>query len=247
MLFVFGDSFSHDIRHFDDSNALRIREKEFPEFISLENNWVNLVAKELTGTTEQVNESMAGCANEFIFHKLMNRMPEFKKGDYVIISLTASNRRWLIERCPHLSNWANSKIDPNLEGSVTKSEHKAITQYARYLHFDVAADAIYNATYWAIVHAAVNLEPEGVKVLILPGFEPIRGVHSTLTTASAGEFDSIETLNKFYTKTNDARWNHFSEKNHQVLANKICRFFRNYEPVDLSTEFEKNIYTKDNI
>lgn len=247
MLYVFGDSFSHPISHFNSSNELRRSQKEFPDFYPLEHNWVNLVAKELTGTQEHINDSMAGCANEFIFHRYMAYMNEYKKGDYIIVCLTSQDRRWLVERCPHLSNWANSKIDPGVKGGVTKQEHNAIHQYAKYLHSDIASNAIYNSIIWAIIHGAVNLEPLGVKVLILPGFHPINGVTGTLTETSFGEFDSIKTLDTFYKKTNDSRWNHFSEQNHQILANKVCKFFTDFERVDLTTGFETNIYTKNNI
>lgn len=246
MLYVFGDSFSHDIKDFNSSNEMRNSQKEFPEFIPIKNNWVNLVAEKLTGTTEQVNDSMAGCANEFIFHRLMMRMPEIKEGDYVIVCFTSESRRWLVERCPHLCNWANSKIDPGVEGGVTKEEHAAIEQYARYLHSDMAANAIYNSVIWATVHAATNLEPLGVKVLLLPGFHPINGVYGTLTEASFSEFDSDKTRFKFYKKTNDSRWNHFSNENHQILADKVCKFFTDFEPVDLTTGFKTSIYTKNN-
>jgi hypothetical protein len=243
MLYVFGDSFSHPFSSFDESNKLRETAKEYPPFIPIKNNWVNLVAERLTGTTDQINDSMAGAANEFIFHRFMDRMSQYKEGDYVIVCLTNENRRWLIEGSPHLSNFANSKID---EG-VTKQEYKAIQQYAKYLHSDIASNAIYNSIIWATIHGAVNLEPLGVKMLILPGWHTISGVEGSLTEASFREFDSIETRNAFYKKTNDSRWNHFSEENHKVLADKVCDFFTDFKMIDLTTGFKSNIYTKDNI
>lgn len=247
MLFVFGDSFSHDQKHFESSNDLRLRDKEFPTFEPIENNWVNLVAKNLTGSFDQINDSMAGCANEFIFHRFMSRMGEIKEGDHVIITLTSSDRRWFVERCPHLSNWASSKIDADIEGGMTKNEYNAIQQYAKYLHSDLACNAIYDAIYWAIIHAAGELEQMNVKLLILPGFLPLRGVTGTLTEACFSEFDTPKTQLAYYKKTNDARWNHFSEENHKVLAEKVTNFFTNFEPVDLTTGFKTGIYTKDNI
>ena len=243
MLYVFGDSFGHPYIHFEHSNEIRRSGKEYPEFIPLDNNWVDLVAKKLTGTTDQVNDSMAGAANEFIFHRFMDRMSEYKEGDYIIVCLTSSNRRWLVEQSPHLSNFANSKIDEGL----TKQEFKAIQQYAKYLHSDIVSDAIYNSIIWAIIHAAVNLEPLGIKMLILPGFHSIDGVKGTLTETSYAEFDSVKTRDAFYKKTNDSRWNHFSEENHKVLADKVCDFFTDFKMIDLTTGFKSNIYTKDNI
>ena len=247
MLFVFGDSFGHDLKHFQSSNEMRKKNGLFPTFDPIEDNWVNLVAKNLTGTTEQINDSMAGCANEFIFHRFMSRMGEIKENDYVIITLTSSDRRWLVERCPHLSNWAGSKIDSEPEGGLTKKEFGAVQQYARYLHSEIASSAIYDAIYWAIVHAAQELEKMNVKLLILPGFLPLRGVVGTLTEACFSEFDSPETQETYYRKTNDIRWNHFSKENHEILADKVTKFFTDYETVDLTTGFKTGIYTKDNI
>lgn len=248
MLYVFGDSFSHDISHMEISNTDRLKRKiKFPTFIPLENNWTNILSKRLTGSTVHVNESMAGCANEYIYHKLITNYEKFKAGDHVVVCLTAENRRWLVERCPHLANWAMCDFEPDVPGSVTKEENHAIGQYARYLHSDLAAGSIYNAIIWATVYAARSVEHLGVKFLILPGFHEINGVKGTLNDASTSEFDSIETLQKFYRKTNDTRWNHFSEKNHEILADKVYNFFTDFTDVDLTTGFETNIYTKKNI
>mgnify|MGYP001568055860 CR=1 FL=1 len=246
MLFVFGDSFSHDFSDFESSNNIRKSENLFPTYQPIEHNWVNLVAKKLTGTTKQVNDSMAGCANEFIFHRFMSRIDEIQDGDYVIVSFTSQSRRWLVERSPHLSNWANSKIDP-VAGGITKSEYNAMQQYAKYLHSDMAANAIYNSVFWATVRAAETLQHRNVKVLLLPGFDPIAGVSGTLTDASFAEFDNTNTRSKFYKKTNDSRWNHFSDENHKILADKVCTFFKDYTPVDLTTGFKNSIYNTHNI
>lgn len=247
MLYVFGDSFTHDIKDIELSNDMRRKVGLFPPFQPLEHNWINLVSKKLTGSIEHVNDSMAGCANEYIFHKLMNRMAEFKEGDYVIVSLTASNRRWLVERCPHLANWSNCKFEPDIEGSVTKEENKAILQYARYLHSDIASNSIYNAFVWSTIYAARSVEHLGVKFLILPGFDSIAGVTGNLVNVSSAEFDNVETLNQYYLKTTDSRWNHFSEINHIILAEKVCDYFTDFKMIDLTTGFKTNIYTKDNI
>lgn len=247
MLWVFGDSFSVDIKHLDSSNESRSKYNTTPPFFPLENNWTSIVSEKLTGTTEHVNEAMAGCANEYIYHNMRSRMGEFKTGDYVIISLTAPDRRWLVERCPHLANWSHCQFDPDAPDSVTKSENKAIQGYARHLYSETASIAISDAIFWAMVHLAKEYESIGVKFLILPGFTFIPGVVGTLNEASTKEFDSDKTLNDFYKKTNDSRWNHFSEENHKILANKVVRFFTNFETVDLTTDFKTSIYTKNNI
>jgi hypothetical protein len=246
-LWVFGDSFAHDIKDMEQCNAALKKAGQFPLFFPLEKNWVNLVSEKLTGTVEHKNFAVAGCANEFIFHQLMQNIAEFKEGDYVIVSFTANSRRWLVERCPHLANWSHCKFEPDTENSVTKDENAAILQYGRHLHSEKAANAIYDAIFWATVHAAHTVAPAGVRVLILPGFHKVDGVFGTLTDVCFGEFDNEKTLNSFYLKTNDCRWNHLTEVNHNILAEKICNFFIKGEIVDLTSGFEKKIYTKNNI
>ena len=41
----------------------------------------------------------------------------------------------------------------------------------------------------------------------------------------------------------DRRLSHLSECNHDVLSDKITRFFNTNELIDLSTEFKKNLFT----
>lgn len=246
-LWVFGDSFCVDIKNLAASNESRSKHTTHPPFFKLEKNWTSLVSEKLTGTTDHVNEAIAGCANEYIYHKLRLRMGEFKEGDCVIVSLTAPDRRWLVERCPHLANWSHCIFDPNAPNSVTKSENKAIQEYAKYLYSKTASDAMYDAIFWAIVHLAKTIEPLGVRVLLLSGFEEVPGVLGTLNQVSSNEFSSNDVLTKFYKKTNDARWNHLTEVNHKILAEKVCNFFNKGELVDLTTGFETNIYTENNI
>jgi hypothetical protein len=38
-----------------------------------------------------------------------------------------------------------------------------------------------------------------------------------------------------------------TEINHTILADKVLDFFEDFTMVDLTTDFEKAIYTKDNI
>jgi hypothetical protein len=247
-LWVFGDSYAHDIKHMAVSNDERKREGLFPQFQPLEKSWISIVSEELTGSVEHENYAMAGCANEYIFHQLSQAFPKFQEGDYVLVSLTASNRRWLVERCPHLANWSNCKFEPDIPGSVTKDENKAIQQYARYLHSDIGSDAIYNAIVWATIYTAQVVADFNVKFLILPGFHEIEGIKGTLSKACFAEFDNEDTLNKFYKKTTDNRWNHFTEVNHKVLAKKVIDYFKDIDhDLDLTTGFETGIYTKDNI
>jgi hypothetical protein len=217
------------------------------DMIPLEKNWTDIVSEKLTGSVEHVNDSLIGCANEYIFHNLMTRMSQFKDGDCVIACISSSDRRWLIERLPEFGNWQFSYTDHLDNDYMRKEEKVAISQYARYLHSEVASEAIYKAIFWATVNAAKSVAGLGVRFIIIPCFNPIPGIRGTLMDVSQAEFDSEETNIKYRKKTNDTRWNHFTEINHKVLADKVYKFFTENKPLDLTTGFESNIYTKNNI
>ena len=42
-------------------------------------------------------------------------------------------------------------------------------------------------------------------------------------------------------------YNHFSEVNHKILADKVIDFFNTGKTVDLTSDFKTGMYTKDNI
>jgi hypothetical protein len=240
MLYVFGDSYSCDSKYYDEVNKERIH-----KFLPLEKNWTSILSEKLTGNAEHINDSIVGCSNEFIFHRLMNRISEFKDGDYVVVSATSVNRRWLIERRPDVAlHHATANI--NVEPGITKEERTAILQYTTYLHSDTAAESIHDAIFWATVYAAQRVESLGVKFLIIPGFKNIPGVIGNLFDLSNSEFDNPETCKAFY-KNSDLRWNHLTEINHKILADKVFDFFTKNKIVDLTTGFQKNIHTKNNI
>jgi len=241
MLYVFGDSYSCDSKYYDSVNKERTR-----KFLPLEKNWTSILSEKLTGNIEHINDSVVGCANEFIFHRLMTRLPELKDGDYVVVSATSVNRRWLIERRPDVAlHHATANI--NEEPGITTEERAAILQYTTYLHSDMAAESIHDAIFWATVYAAQRVENLGVKFLIIPGFKDIPGVVGNLFDLSNSEFDNLKTVDEFYKKSPDLRWNHLTEVNHKILADKVFEFFTKNKMVDLTTGFQKNIYTKHNI
>lgn len=243
-LWVFGDSFSHNFKDFDFVNE---RRKEDHKFQKIERNWVDIVAEKLTGSVAQENFSQYGCANEYIYLNLRNNMERFREGDCVIVTLTSSERRWFVETLPHLANFENCKYSPDTPNSYTKDQAKAVESYTRHLVNEEAQYAIYDAIFWATMNINDYVADRGVNFLILPSWNTIPGINGLLTTVCNNEFDSTETLNKFYKKTTDNRWNHLTEVNHHILANKVYDYFTKGITVDLTTGFETAIYNKDNI
>ena len=125
-LWAFGDSFTVGLHLKADSDKRRADHGMYPPFQELENNWIGTVSEKISGSVDYENYAVAGCSNEYIFHTLMENASKFKKGDCVIVTFTANNRRWLVERCLHLANWSNCKFTPDMPDSVTKAEATAI-------------------------------------------------------------------------------------------------------------------------
>lgn len=250
MLWVFGDSFSTHTDLITEANNSRTFDGKFPPIEPIEKNWTQQVSELVTGNKKYNNFSVAGCANEYIYHIYSEQCTGFKSGDYVLICLTAKNRRWLFEDFPHFSNWTNCDVDRNTGDTkkIKKEQWKAMENYGKYLHHDTLDNTIYDSIIWALMMRAYELMQMNVKFLMLPGFHEKFGCDGILNDICNNEFSSQEVLEEYYLKTTDNRWNHMSEVNHKILANKVSDFFldKNHQ-IDLTQGFEKNIITKDNI
>jgi hypothetical protein len=241
MLYIFGDSFATPHEHKDEI----IGPGGQVLFIPLEKNWTRIVNESLNEGNNYINESILGCSNEYIFHKLSEKESSFKAGDCVIVQLTSFYREWFFEDKPHMANYITAKFTPGIH--VTKEENTALEMYKRYLYSEHRIFLHYNAILDAITLRTMLYAERGIRCLVLPGFHNIEGVDGNMFEASRSEFDCDKTADTYYDKTGDLRFNHFSEINHKILANKVIDFFNTGKTVDLTTGFQTGIYTKDNI
>lgn len=242
MLYVFGDSFSlpDAVKH----NVIGPGGKVV-NFLPLEKAWPDIVFESITSDTSYINDAQLGCSNEYVLHTLRNRESSFKSGDCVIVQLTSYYREWFFEDKPQMGNFLNAKFVPGVH--VTVEQAKALEMYQRHLYSEHRLLLHYDAILDAITFRTILYGQQGIRCLILPGFHNVAGVEGTLFKASNAEFDSEETAATVRRKLTDLRFNHFSEVNHKILADKIIDFFNTGKTVDLTTDFETVIYTKDNI
>jgi hypothetical protein len=242
MLYVFGDSFSlpdgckHDV--IGPSGQV-------VKFSPLETAWPDIVFKSITSDTSYINDAQLGCSNEYVLHTLRNRESSFKSGDCVIVQLTSYYREWFFEDKPQMANFLNAKFVPGVH--VTKEQAKALKMYQQHLYSDHRLLLHYDAILDAITFRTMLYAQQGIRCLVLPGFHTVAGVEGTLFKASNLEFDSDETAATYRAETGDLRFNHFSEVNHKILADKVIKFFDTGDLVDLTTDFKTGMYTKDNI
>jgi hypothetical protein len=241
MLYIFGDSFSVPDAHKNEV----IGPKGLITFMPLEKSWTRIVSESIIGDDNHVNDAMLGCSNEYILHTLRTRESSFKSGDCVIIQLTSYYREWFFEDKPGMANFLNAKWVPGVH--VTKEQAKALEMYQRYLYSDHRLLLHYDAILDAITFRTKLYGQQGIRCLILPGFHPAAGVEGTMFKTSGSEFDSEETAATYRSETGDLRYNHFSEVNHKILADKVIDFFNTGKTVDLTSDFKTGMYTKDNI
>ena len=241
MLYVFGDSFSLPDAHKNEV----VGPNGLVTFMPVEKSWTDIVSERLIGDDNHINDSVLGCSNEYILHTLRTRESSFKSGDYVIVQLTSYYREWFFEDKPGMANFINAKFVPGVH--VTKEQANALEMYKRHLYSDHRLLLHYDAILDAITFRTILYGQQGIRCLILPGFHNVVGVEGTLFKTSGSEFDSEETAAIYRAETGDLRFNHFSDVNHKILANKVIDFFNTGTTVDLTTDFETAMYTKDNI
>ena len=241
MLYVFGDSFSLPDAHKNEV----VGPNGLVTFMPVEKSWTDIVSERLIGEDNHVNDAILGCSNEYILHTLRTRESSFKSGDYVIVQLTSYYREWFFEDKPGMANFINAKFVPGVH--VTKEQANALEMYKRHLYSDHRLLLHYDAILDAITFRTILYGQQGIRCLILPGFHNVVGVEGTLFKTSGSEFDSEETAAIYRAETGDLRFNHFSDVNHKILANKVIDFFNTGTTVDLTTGFETGMYTKDNI
>jgi len=239
MLYIFGDSFSVPDAHKNEVMG----PKGLITFMPLEKNWTRIVSESMIGDDNHVNDCALGCSNEYIFHTLRERESSFKSEDCVIVQLTSYYREWFFEDKPGMANFINAKFMPGVH--VTKEQAKALEMYQRHLYSDHRLLLHYDAIIDAITLRTMLYAQQGIRCLILPGFHPVTGVEGTMFKTSNSEFDSDETAAIYCAKTSDLRYNHFSEVNHKILADKVIDFFNTGTTVDLTTGFKTGMYTKD--
>ena len=237
-LWVFGDSYSIPTGFINSESG--IRAKIDSEVYTT--TWVDQVVEKLDISDLNLYSSF-GVANEWIFKQVMEQSNNFNPEDYVIVQLTNGNRHWWFPELPTESNLPQIVSHPDW----SKEKRKAIELHLKYLQNDNMDNLIYSSIIYSFMY--IKLALPGLKLLFLPGWGRAPETIGNLTVDVCDkEFDSKKTQQNFYNKTGfDSRLNHMSIENHYILADKVGDYFINQTPVDLTTGFKTNIYTKNNV
>ena len=227
-LWTFGDSFiSPENRYYDTTH--------YPEW-----HWVFQLGKKL-GVSGLSGAALPGVSNEWISYQIMQNINNINKDDFIVIVTTSMNRRWFIKDKPMLSNLYIT----NLHEHMSRDSYRAIDLYKQ--EFNEQHEFL-SKIYYEQFLTWIRSVLEPYQYCLIPGFDATTLHHTSnnipLVKADEGEFIDGYDRKLFATWEGwDRRLSHLSECNHDVLSDKITRFFNTNELIDLSTEFKKNLFT----
>ena len=241
-LWVFGDSFAT----VKNSHYKNLDDHCQPSWV-----WMQQVGKNLPITEARWN-GLAGVSNEWIMNEIKKYTKDFSKGDYLIVTSTHINRRWFIKDKPDMGN---IYLD-NINKLVTKKQARALKEYKEtFLDQHLVLSKLYQEQFLAWCYSVA--QSTGVRLCLLPAFDETiwhyhikshSAIANCLTGVDEREFSSLEGENYKYAwlskiwKGVDPRLCHLSEPNHTVLAQKIVKFFKYGEIIDLQNGFERDLF-----
>tara|TARA_B100001057_G_scaffold125036_1_gene123726 strand:+ start:389 stop:1066 length:678 start_codon:yes stop_codon:yes gene_type:complete len=217
-LWIFGDSFVSPLNKNYDKDY-------YPDW-----TWTKQLAYKLQSDLKIA--ALPGISNQWISKEVTKHYDQMQPGDFVVVVTTQQNRTWLIKDHPEFSNiFANSH---HFDKFLTKKQCSAVNSYIE--QFAEQHDFISNIHYeWFLSWIRTKLSSK-VMLCLLPGFGTTTSHDITgkicLSVVEKNEFAQLQDKPMF-----DKRINHLSEHNHKILADKVYKFFKENEKIDLSTEF----------
>jgi hypothetical protein len=240
-LWLFGDSFA-TVRNL---NYHDLTDDKMPQWV-----WMQQVARNLPIDTAHWC-GLPGVSNEWIMNEIKKYTKDFNKGDYLIVTSTHINRRWFIKDKPDLGN---IYLD-NLNKLVTKKQARALKEYKEtFLDQHLVLSKLYQEQFLAWCYSFAHTL--GLKLCLLPAFDEnpffmhIKQYPGNIANSLVGvdEAEFVGRADKKYDLFHacevavDRRLCHMSEPNHTVLAQKIFKFFKYGEIIDLQNGFERNLF-----
>ncbi len=245
-LYVFGDSFAETyidpIWNADDIERCFTRK------------WSVLLSKKLG--VELKNYGIGGSSLEYTYYKFNQLRADLKEDDVVVIVLTDSLRKWIIQDRPETASLIAVETHDNINSKLKK--------YAQWYFVDVLRAEIEETHLHNFLYAVhVTTAHLKVKPLFICAFDKIsRGewtvdvdvvdrIHrNNFAIGSLWEVSSYEIEHSIRDEAKavcthlrkEFRMNHLSDVQHPILADKILDYIHNGTIVDLTTGFVKNIY-----
>jgi hypothetical protein len=247
-LYVFGDSFASI--EVDPTISIEIKEQLVAKA------WSSVLSKKLG--VELKNFGISGSSLEYTYYKFYQVRADLKEDDVVVIVLTDSLRKWIIQDRPGTAS---------LAACETRNIHPKFKKYAQWYFVNVLRAEIEEIHLHNFLYAVhVTTAHLKVKPLFICAFDKIsRGdwtvdvntvdsIHvNNFAIGSLWEISSYEiehNSKEIAVRTNikkEFRLNHLSDLQHPILADKILNYINDRTTVDLTVGFVKNIYKKQDL
>lgn len=203
--------------------------------------WMDTVAKELNATINDY--SLNGSSLDYTYVKFNEIEHQIQEYDVIITMLTPIARKWFFHDRPNLSFYP--WIMPN---QATEDERKAVKYYELYLNNNIVAETNLKNFLYKLNHITHKL---WLHTIIIPE-DITTGDYSCLNFAQGSlltisEQEPTREFLKLYNMNPDFRINHMTKSNHDILAKKIIDNIKYQTPIDLTTDFKKDIITVDNL
>ena len=201
-LYIFGDSFTVDYK--------------------TDWTWTRQLADKLR-VDAMMNNSIIGCSNEWIMHKVKEVRHKITQDDIVVVVLTSPYRYWFFEDKPELSNYRIANWD-NFASDNENVHVDAVMGYVNYLQRDeLDSFRVEQQVAW-IKELKRNI---GFTLLLIPGFtvdidytDIIKVMGDMTGSVSNAEFVTEKDDEQWYSDGIDTRYNHMIKTNHEIMADK---------------------------
>jgi hypothetical protein len=248
-LYVFGDSFASI--ETDPTTSIKIKEQLVAKA------WSSFLSKKLG--VELKNFGISGSSLEYTYYKFYQVRADLKEDDVVVIVLTDSLRKWIIQDRPGTSSLMTFETHSNIHPKLKKY---AQWYFVNVLRAEIEETHLHNFLY-AVHVTTAHLK---VKPLFICAFDKksrgewtvdadtVDRIHvNNFAIGSLWEISSHEIehdSNEIAVHTNvkkEFRLNHLSDRQHPILADKILNYINDGTTVDLTVGFVKNIYKKQDL
>lgn len=202
------------------------------------------------------NTGLGATGVEWVFGKYHNALPNIKKDDIVIITISSFTRRWILKSQPGFSSHELLK-----RGTWSKRlERLFINEDENLEYLGILADPneelLIAETELFLDAVEAHVKRIGFKAIVFPCFKnssrvcnlkrdsfiEVNGWLHEISKNETTELDA-ETAKNYLNENVDNRFNHMCEPNHIILAEKIKKALDENTSIDLLEGFKKDFLT----
>lgn len=239
-VWVFGDSFTDLQRKSKITNRI--------------STWSERLADMLNMNLENTGRGATGV--EWVFKHYHDALPNIKKDDIVIFSITKFSRRWILKSQPGFSSY--ELLDRGTWSDRLKRLFINEDEYLEYTGVlaDPNEELLIAETELFLDAVEAHMKRIGFKVIAFPCFKdcnPVCNIKRDSFIEVEGWLHEISknepvesefnSTRDFLAKNVDNRFNHMCEPNHIILAEKIKKALEENTSINLLEGFKKDFLT----